>query len=59
MNWLINKLDQFDDSVVIIQDDISYTYKQLFNNIKYIKENIIKHKIKPGEVVSTLATTPF
>ena len=59
MNWLINKLDQFDDSIVIIQDDISYTYKQLFNNIKYIKENIIKHKIKPGEVVSILSDYSF
>ena len=59
MNWLTDKFNQFDNGIVIVQDDISYTYRQLFNNINQIKENIIKHKIKPGEVVSILSDYSF
>jgi len=59
MNWLIDNFITFDDKIVIIHKDTSYTYKQLFDNIDTIKRNIIDDKIKMGEVISILADYSF
>lgn len=59
MSWIITNLENFNDRVVIIHKDISYTYKQLFDNIQSIKSNVIKDKINQGEVVSILDNYSF
>jgi len=59
MSWIIDNLEKFNDKVVIIHKDISYTYKQLFDNIQSIKSNVIKDKINQGEVVSILDDYSF
>ena len=59
MSWMITNLENFTDKIVIIHKDISYTYKQLFDNIQSIKSNVIKDKINQGEVVSILDDYSF
>jgi len=59
MSWLIDNFITFDDKIAIIHKDTSYTYKQLFDNINTIKQNIIEDKIKMGEVVSILDDYSF
>jgi len=59
MSWIITNLEKFNDKIVIIHKDISYTYKQLFDNIQSIKTNIIEGKINQGEVVSILDDYSF
>ena len=59
MSWLINNFNSFDNKIAIIQKGTSYTYRQLFNNIERIKEDVIKGKIDPGEVISILSAYSF
>ena len=59
MCWIITNLEKFNDKIAIIHKDISYTYKQLFDNIQSIKINIIEDKINRGEVVSILDDYSF
>ena len=59
MSWLINNFNSFDNKIAIIQKGTSYTYRQLFNNIERIKEDVIKGKIDPGEVISILSDYSF
>ena len=58
MNWLINNIEGFDEKLAIVYQKKKYTYRQLFNEISDIKENIFP-KIKPGEVVSVLSDYSF
>ena len=59
MSWMITNLEEFNDKIAIIHKGISYTYKQLFDNIESIKSNVIKDKINQGEVVSILDDYSF
>ncbi len=59
MSWLDKKIISFDSKVAIIHKGTSYTYKQLQNNIKKIKEDVIKSKIDRSEVVSILSDYSF
>ena len=59
MSWLIDHLKGFNDKVAIIHKKNSYTYKQLFDNIESITNNVIKKKINQGEVVSIINDYSF
>ena len=59
MSWLINNFNSFDNKIAITHKDISYTYRQLFNNIEKIERDIIGDKIYSGEVVSILSDYSF
>ncbi len=59
MSWLLDSFLMLDEKIAIIHKDISYTYKDLFNNIESIKNTIIKDNICQGEVVSILDDYSF
>lgn len=59
MSWLIDNFNHLDDKIAIIHRSTSYTYKELFNNIKRIKKEIIENKINPGEAVSIIDDYSF
>lgn len=58
MNWLIDNLCKYNTKIAIIHENIEYTYKQLYEQIKYINQNIIKD-IEAGEVVSIISDYSF
>ena len=59
MSWMIDNLKGFNDKVAIIHKNNSYTYKQLFDNIESITNNVIQKKINQGEVVSIINDYSF
>ena len=59
MSWILENFKDFNHKIAIIHKDSNYTYKQLFDNIESIRNNIIKGKIQPGEVISILDDYSF
>ncbi len=58
MNCFIENFKLYDDKIVIIYNNNSYTYKQLYLKIETIKNTILSD-IKSGEVISILADYSF
>lgn len=58
MSWFIENFKKFDDKKAIVFDDKVFTYKQLYEHIKYIEKNVIQ-EISKGEVVAILSDYSF
>ena len=58
MNWLTQNFYKYDTKIVIIHNNVEYTYKQLTKQIEFINQHIIKD-IKVGEVVCIISDYSF
>ena len=60
MNWLIESFVNYEEEIAVIFQDISYSYKHLYNKIKEYY-NLIKDKIPKGsnEIVAIVSDYSF
>ncbi len=58
MSWFIENFKNFDEKVAIVFNNQSYTYSELYDQIKIIEDRILS-QIKRGEVVSILSDYSF
>lgn len=58
MSWFIENFKKFDKKVAIVFKNKSYTYSELYNQIKRIEDNLLP-QIQEGEVVSILSDYCF
>lgn len=58
MGWFIENFKKFDKKVAIVFKNKSYTYSELYNQIKTIEDNLLP-QIQEGEVVSILSDYSF
>lgn len=58
MNWFINNFKRFDNKLVIIHKNKTYSYSQLYSQIKKIKKELLLN-IKRDEVVGILSDYSF
>jgi acyl-coenzyme A synthetase/AMP-(fatty) acid ligase len=58
MSWFIENFKKFDEKVAIVFKNKSYTYSELYNQIKIIEDKLLS-QIKQGEVISILSDYSF
>jgi acyl-CoA synthetase (AMP-forming)/AMP-acid ligase II len=59
MDWLLEKIEKFDERIAVIYKDRTYTYKQLSEQIKSYSLLLAEKKIKKGEVVAIRSDYSF
>jgi len=58
MSWFIENFKKFDEKVAIVFENQSYTYSELYNQIKIIEDKLLS-QTKKGEVISILSDYNF